>query len=456
MAPSWFSSLFGRSDYTVLPTTNEPIPGAFPDLESRPESPESPRESPANRILQWLVYLISRPIVFIIVVSLTIIARLCSLLFFDGNPSHRHRSASESATTNSNALINDPISKVENFVRSLEESLPPVLQQVVANGGGETPQLPPFFLGSYTQALCMTINRGKFLYVYLTNPKNESSTTIFDRIITNPRFISIFTTENSANHNILWGGDLTNLEAYQLANSLNVSKFPFLGLLCLTRTTTMTPQGPSKTAPKISLILKIQGGISNVQDPVHIIQNKFVKRALKYELELVLIRNELREKYMNEMMRRQQNLNYQRSLLKDKQKKAEKAHKELAAKYLKWRQPDIVAMKEDQHNHAHKARIGIKLLSGNRVTFYFPEDAPIEDIYLFVELHNHALIDKEVSSELSAADGRRLFKDFQYPYKFRLISSVPPLPLLDNLSRDTIIKDVSYIYPSGLLMVERL
>lgn len=382
------------------------------------------------------------------------LSRFFSVLYNEDQEPHRRRSGSDTVTTNSNALINDPISKVEKFVRSLEESLPPVLAQTIVNTNSG-PQLPPFFLGSYTQALCMAINRGRYLYVYLTNPKNESSTSIFDQIITNPKFISIFA-ESENNQNIIWGGDLTNSEAYQLANSLNVTKFPFLGLLCLTRNTVMTPQGPSKTAPKISLILKIQGSISESQDPNQVIQNKFIKRAMKYELELVHIRNELREKYRNEVMRRQQNLNYQRSLWKDKQKKAEKAQKELAAKYLKWRQPDIIEMKQDQGNHAGKARIAIKMLNGQRLTFYFPENAPIEDIYLFVELHHQGLIDKEISSSLSKAEGRKMFRDFQYPYKFRLFSPAPPMPLLNDERQTTPIKELDYIYPSGLLVVEKL
>lgn len=252
----------------------------------------------------------------------------------------------------------------------------------------------------------MAINRGKFLYVYLTNPSNESSSSIFDHIVTNPKFISIFTTENRNNQNIIWGGDLTNLEAYQLANSLNVTKFPFLGVLCLTRTSTMTPQGPSKTPPKISLILKIQGGIGE-GDPDKLIQSKFIKRALKYEPELALIRAELKDKYMSEMVRKQQNADYQQSLLKDRQKKAQKAQKRLAADYLRWKQSHILELRLQQDDREGKARIAIKMAGGNRETFFFPENSPIEDIFYSSSYIRKASWRKSLTSPFHKSKRRR-------------------------------------------------
>lgn len=452
---SW-SNFFGRRQYELLPTTNDPpqnIPGTYPAEESTDASPSTP--SIGNRIAKWLIFLFIAPITVAAVVSLSLLSKFFSFLYLDDSEAQRRRSASETATTSCNALMNDPISKVERFVRALEENLLPEQLYSSNNPDRNVAALPPFFQGSYTQALYMAINRGKFLYVYLTNPSNESSSSIFDHIVTNPKFISIFTTENRNNQNIIWGGDLTNLEAYQLANSLNVTKFPFLGVLCLTRTSTMTPQGPSKTPPKISLILKIQGGIGE-GDPDKLIQSKFIKRALKYEPELALIRAELKDKYMSEMVRKQQNADYQQSLLKDRQKKAQKAQKRLAADYLRWKQSHILELRLQQDDREGKARIAIKMAGGNRETFFFPENSPIEDIFLFVELHQKSLLEEESNFTLSQVEAEEKFRGFSYPYQFRLVSPAPPLPLLSDYDKSTPVKDVGFIYPSGLLMVERL
>lgn len=457
MTNSW-TSFFRRRQYDLLPTTNDPpqnIPGSFPAADETTVDEPSNTRSIGNRIVEWLIFLFVEPITIAAVITLSLLSKFFSFLYFEDNAAQRRRSGSETATTSCNALMNDPISKVERFVRALEENLLPE-QLYSSHTDNHVASLPPFFQGSYTQALYMAINRGKFLYVYLTNPSNESSSSIFDHIITNPKFISIFTTENRNNQNIIWGGDLTNLEAYQLANSLNVTKFPFLGVLCLTRTSTMTPQGPSKTPPKISLILKIQGGIGDV-DPARLIQGKFIKRSLKYEPDLALIRAELKEKYMSELVRKQQNADYQQSLLKDRQKKAQKIPKKLAADYLRWKQAHILHLRLTQgQDRPNVARIAIKMAGGNRETFLFPGDLPIEDIFVFVELQQKNLLDEETNFTLTETEAQEKFKDFAYPYKFRLVSPVPPLPLLSDYDRNTMIKDVSFIYPSGLLMVERL
>lgn len=453
---SLWARFFDTLQYDLLSTTADPpqnLPGSFP----AEDGPERTSRTPTLRssIGKWLVFLIVAPITVAAVITLSFLSKFFSFLYLENSEALRHRSGSETATTSCNALMNDPISKVERFVRALEENLLPEQLHSSNNPDRNVAALPPFFQGSYTQALYMAINRGKFLYVYLTNPSNESSSSIFDHIVTNPKFISIFTTENRHNQNIIWGGDLTNLEAYQLANSLNVTKFPFLGVLCLTRTSTMTPQGPSKTAPKISLILKIQGGIGEA-DPDKIILSKFIKRAMKYEPELALIRADLKEKYMAELVRKQQNADYQQSLLKDRQKKAQKAQKRLAADYLRWKQAHIQQLREQQDEHEGKAKIAIKMAGGNRETFYFPEDSPIEDIFLFVELHQKSLLDEPSNFTLADREAEDKFKAFSYPYQFRLVSPVPPLPLLNDYEKSTPVKEVGFIYPSGLLMVERV
>lgn len=456
MTSSW-SGFFSRQQYDSLPLTNDPpqsIPGTYPSNEIAPNGSSS-NPSVGSRLVDWLIYLFVEPITIVAMIALSIMAKLFQFLYSDDIDTQRRRSASDTATTSCNALMNDPIAKVERFVRALEENLLAEQQFSSHNSDTTTLYLPPFYQGSYTQALYMAINRGKFLYVYLTNPSNESSSSIFDSIITNPKFISIFTTDNKNNQNIIWGGDLTNLEAYQLANSLNVTKFPFLGVLCLTRSSTMTPQGPSKSAPKISLILKIQGGIGE-GDPDKIIQNKFIRRSLKYEPELALIRAELREKYMADLVRKQQNADYQQSLLNDRRKKAEKARKKLAADYLRWKQLHILDLMLQQDDRRGKAKIAIKMAGGNRETFLFPENSTIEDIYLFVELHQKDLLDEEANCSMSQAEAEAKFKDFDYPYQFRLVSPVPPLPLLNDYDKKTLVKDVNFIYPGGILMVERL
>ncbi|RCK58808.1 hypothetical protein Cantr_07312 [Candida viswanathii] len=124
----------------------------------------------------------------------------------------------------------DPVSKASRAtVVSASSATTNTSVQDVSN------RLPPFLLSSYTQALYLTKTRAKFLFIYISNAQRDE---IFSNIITNGEFIRLFQNNNI----VIWGGDVRTLEAFQVGNSLNVTKYPFLGLLCLTRTSKMTPK----------------------------------------------------------------------------------------------------------------------------------------------------------------------------------------------------------------------
>lgn len=344
----------------------------------------------------------------------------------------------------------------------------------------------------------MATKRGKFLFVYLTNPHNENANGIFNNIITNEIFLKIFQTNENI---IIWGGDLTNPEAYQLANSLAVTKFPFLGLLCLTRSLKMTPEGPRKTVSKLSLVSKIQGNIINTQSlslGLHQYQNqyqdtnfddgnlsvanelinrKFLTKIAKYSPELNLIRQELQDKYMSQILLKQQELNYQKSLQADKLKKQKKQYDTLSKQYLIYQLDRFEKyLTKDRVANDDIAKIAIKLTNGNRVTGYFPSNNSIEDIFIFVELINRGYLNvannstttttttTKLTSTLTESQALTKFKDFKLIYNFKLLSPLPPKICLNDVlssSKDTTptattikINQFDIIYPNGLLIVE--
>lgn len=353
-------------------------------------------------------------------------------------------------TTLNNALMNDPITRAEQFVRDLEENLLPLQQFALHHSDLNPIHLPPFFQGSYTQALYMASSRAKFLFIYLTNPMSEGSQSLFENVITNPIFLKIFERNEQA---MIWGGNLTNSEAYQLANSLNITKFPMLGVLCLTRTTTMTPEGPVKSTPRISLVSKIQGGVSNPHDVESLIHNKFTKRMMKYEPDLALIRAELRDKYVSNLLRQKQDADYLLSLQRDKQKKAEAARKKLTQKYLQWRQPEFKDLLENARTQ-DVSRIAIKFEDRQRVTANFPKLWEISEIFVFVELIRKGMLEQNVELDLTESEAQVAFANFKLDFDFNLTSTIPPHRTLNDLDMSTKIESVEFISPSGLLMVE--
>lgn len=442
---NWWAT-FSETLFPSQSTTPDSMPGLFPgDLETSASLSSTRRRSFASILSMVLV---SSTSVFILVLGFFL--SFLSRFFYSFEP--RERSLSRSGTSFNNALMNDPIRRAEQFMRDLEENLLPLQQFALCHSDLNAPNLPPFFEGSYTQALYMATHRAKFLFVYLTNTENDGALSLFQGIITNPKFISIFST--NPDQNIIWGGDLASPEAYQLANSLNISKFPTLGLICLTRTTTMTPEGPVKGPPRISLISKIQGGLKKDQNPDHIISNKFIKRMMKYEQELAVIRTTLREKYINDSLRRKQESDYKKALEKDRQKKLEKERKLLVSKYLAWRQPYFLRLLHET-DHSGTAKIAIKLREGHRLTVFFPRESPVQDVLTLVELQTRGMLDDINYTEDSSPDYPPGFFDgLKMDHDFKLVSTVPPRLVLNDEVLTKAIGEIDYLYPRGLLMVE--
>ncbi|KAI3405580.2 ucp10 [Candida oxycetoniae] len=422
--------------------TNE-FPGSFPGREEDEEeegieqvsrnstNSHAFRES-MHKIGGWVTYLLIQPIIIIVLILFRLLSKLISIIYLD--PSKLNRDE-----------LTDPIDKVCKFVRNLEDNIPPSINSFHHN------QLPPFFEGSYTQALYMATQRGKFLFIYLTNSHNESASFIFNEIVINPEFIRIFTSSN--NNVIIWGGDLTNPEAYQLANSLNVTKFPFLGLLCLTRITKMTPEGPQKEPSKMSLVAKLQGG-GNITSSMHngadLIKSKFVSKINKYEPELILIRRELKDKFMTEVLKKQQEYNYLQSLQKDMLKKAEKLNEAKTKEYLEYRAPDFLNLTVQAPD---TAKIALKFPNSTRQTVYFPKTMKVEDIYIYVELYKQKMLNGKSRSRLSTAEAESKFSNFQMKFNFKLSSPLPPRTDLST-KRSDLIENIDLIYPNGLLLIE--
>lgn len=463
LSSSWVRHLLGQGTYQPLGNSVD-SPEANSDSLSGNYTEEPILQNNRNAINSnsiqhvfkhlgnWISFLIIKPIIIILVLSFRILAKLINIIYFRDQYTRTNSGNAANLAINKTGL-NDPIDKVNKFIRDLEDNLSPVQQQHLESG--LNPQLPPFFLGSYTQALYMATNRAKFLFVYLSNSQNENSSTIFNKVITNPDFISLF---NSNPNILIWGGDLTNPEAYQLANSLNVTKFPFLGLLCLTRTTTMSQQGPVKTSPKISLILKIQGGLNEDTNVSATVIDKFKRKVRKFDEELIVMRTELRDKYMSQVLLRQQDINYQDSLKNDQLKKQEKLYKQLKREYLNWKSLYFNKLKQE-NDLEDSAKIAIKLTNGERVTFHFPSQNLIDDIFIFVELQKGDYLDGNIKSSITDEEASERFKDFELKYEFKLVSPLPPRTVLNNyLDKENHpkIRDINYIYPNGLLIVEDL
>lgn len=215
-------------------------------------------------------------------------------------------------------------------------------------------------------------------------------------------------------------------------------------------------RGPQKDPAKISLIAKLQGGKANpVEDANTVIRDKFVKKIAKYEPELKLIRQELQDKYMTEVLRKQQEYNYMASMQQDMIKKNARKRESLTKDYLKYKAPlyKNLTNPPPKENAKDYARIVLKFPDSSRVTVYFPKHLRVNDIFTYVEILRQDLVN--LTSNLTEQEAINKFDNFEIEFKFRLASPLPPRTDL-SLKKDEQIEQIDLIYPNGLLLVEDL
>lgn len=461
MLQGWSERLRGLSNinYESLASTQivqqvPQMPGAF-DVSPNSGSPshdsstqtgtsETPINSSGSSKVAWIFEnFLLRPTQFILFACFHLFATIVNAIHF--RTSHNILCGSNSSLYVDGRYRYNPINLAHRFVCELEDAiLPRQLEE------GYT--LPPFFHGSFSQALLMATSRAKFLFVYLTTSHNEESHRFLHLVIINHQFCSLFSSFDDV---IIWGGDVCNSEAYQLANSLNVTKLPFLGLLCLTRPTTVDLHGTLQALPEMSLILKIVGEISQDSTPEWYIDHKFMRKIARHRPDLIIIRNELKEIYLRQQLVMEQEHQYQVSNARDREKARRREQENLMKKYLVYRAKEFRAL-ELAEPPMPTSKIAFKLFDGSRKTLVFPADSHVNDLYVYVELVTRGILqDNMLEANMTIDEARAYFTDYEPQFSFSLVSPLPPRKTLDDL-RQLCICDVECIYPNGLVIAEKI
>ncbi|KAH3667027.1 hypothetical protein WICMUC_005374 [Wickerhamomyces mucosus] len=296
-----------------------------------------------------------------------------------------------------------------------------------------------FFEGGYTSALYIAKRDARFLLVYLHSEEHDDTNTFITETLLNTQFLKVV-----KDHNILvWGGNVLESESFQVSNNMNVTKYPFLGLLSLKSDTQETPQGTTTTAPTLNIALRVQGLISADK-----LVTKLASQIERLEPALIAIRSARQEQELSRMIRQQQDEAYEASLRRDRelseQRKQEKLLKENRLKWLKWRS---IKLKPEVTRKGDFARVAIRLLNGERISRSFDKTSKIEEIYAFVELYQQGLIGKSFENVTKP-------ENFEFEFDFKLISPMPRQQLKN--SEETSIQNEPIVFPNGNLIVEEI
>lgn len=280
----------------------------------------------------------------------------------------------------------------------------------------------PFLENGYNMALEKAHRDLKFLLVVLTSPEHDETNGWVQDTLLAPEVVEFL--NDPQNNLLVWGGNVRDSEAYQVANSLRCTKFPFVALTVHTpnvSSTAMSVVGriAGTTAPS-EFVNRLRTAISTNQEPLERIRatraEQQASRSLReqqdsaYERSLAIDRERARQRREAEAAREREEQE-----AAERQAAEEKKERDLVQWKL-WRAQCIGVEPGNEVKDA--VRVSVRLPSGERIMRRFVPEADIEELYAVVECYE-VLQDEARPADVGEPAG------FQHQYSFRLVSPMP-------------------------------
>jgi FAS-associated factor 2 len=323
----------------------------------------------------------------------------------------------------------------------------------------------PWHEEGFAQALDLAKRDLKFLLAVFMSPEHDDTESFTRTTLLTPEVINFV--NDPANNIILWGGNVLDSEAYQVAAEYNCTKFPSSCLVCLT---------PKEGSTRMSIVKRLAGPLS----PSTYLQE--IQTAInKYAPDLAGVRAERTAHEVTRSLRTEQDDAYERSLARDRErarqkKEAEaasaaakkKAQEEAAAAELRerqkqqwrrWRATTIKPEPDTSANAKDVVRLALMMPEAGRVVRRFSAATTVEELYAFVECYDILTTNPELNGEdekKEAPDKDEVDLPAEEPevyvhkYDFRIAS---PMPRVVYEPKETAILG-DQIGRSGNLIVE--
>ena len=279
-----------------------------------------------------------------------------------------------------------------------------------------------FFNGGHAQALDTAKRDLKFLLTVLISPEHDDTESFIKSTLLSPEVVSFL--NDRSNNIILWGGNVLDSEAYQVASEYMCTKYPFSCLVCLT---------PKEGSTRMGIVKRFTGPISPTAYIVGI-QNAISR----YAPDIDNVRAERAAQTLARNLRSEQDSAYERSLALDRERarqKREAAAAAAAAEKRALEEAAAAAKQEELRRQWRKWRAstiapepetGVRLalnmptsLGGGRVIRKFASDTTLDDLYAFVECYD--LLQEPQPQDEKATEP----KDYSHKYGFRIASVLP-------------------------------
>jgi FAS-associated factor 2 len=282
----------------------------------------------------------------------------------------------------------------------------------------------PFFEGGVAQAHDLAKKELKFMLVVLMSPEHDDTESFVKDTLLFPDVVDFI--KDPANNIILWGGNVLDSEAYQVAQEYVCTKFPFSALVCLT---------PKEGSTRMGIAKRLVGPM-----PPATYLSELRAAIEKYGADLEGVRAERVAQEVTRNLRTEQDSAYERSLAIDRERARQKREAAAAAvaaekraqeeaeaaarleekrqQWRAWRATTIVA--EPPASDKSVVRVALKMPEESgigRIVRRFPQDASMEDLYAFVECY-------ELLQEENPEGGDKP-EEYEHEYRFRIASILP-------------------------------
>ncbi|SPO25407.1 uncharacterized protein UTRI_03176_B [Ustilago trichophora] len=366
----------------------------------------------------------------------------------------------------------DPRTSAETFVRELEEQTGGTTSRSVGrptDDGTRAPppkRLPPFFIGSYADALRSAKEQIKILAIVLVSREHGDVDRFKQNTLTDGELVELLSRDDF----IVWGGDVREREAYQVATTLQASTYPFVAFIALQppRPASRSAASSSLSSPRAAVLSRHEGSPSSATSAGVIashISDVLLPRTRTY---LDRLRAEKRRRELERQLRAEQDRAYQEASRRDAeriaQKREEERQKALEAQRFREEQEQKEHLQRKQqawqkwalHNLVpsepaspkDSVRFSFRLPSGKTFTRRFSPTDTVETVFAFVET---------AASIAEAGDEADLVQkpsDYQHVYRFSLVTGYPRKRIEYAQAGPSLLKDVDGLSQGASLIID--
>lgn len=282
----------------------------------------------------------------------------------------------------------------------------------------------PFFEGGIAQAHDAAKKELKFLLVLLMSPEHDDTESFIKDTLLAPDVANYI--KDPTNNIIIWAGNMLDSEAYQVAEEYNCTKFPFSALVCLT---------PKEGSTRMGIVKRLAGPV-----PAETYLSELQGAIEKYGSDLDGVRAERTAQEVTRSLRTEQDSAYERSLAIDRERARQKKEAAAAAAEAEkraLRDAETAALREEKRQQWRRwraakllpeppagdksvVRVALKMPESSgagRIVRRFAQDAPMEELYAFVECYDIQDTEEEKGGEEPA--------DYEHEYRFSIASTLP-------------------------------